>query len=851
MRNFSLLALDRQIDSECLGLVKRLLDLAQDLRWTWSHAGDSFWHSIDSEIWRATRNPYVVLQERSIDDLQTFANDAGFLAALDKVEQSRHHYLSESTWGDEQQLHSSLQGVAYFTMEIGLGPALPLYAGGLGILAGDFIKGASDMSIPVTAFSLLYKQGYFRQTIDADGWQQEIFSYNDTLSLPIRPTLNERGAWLHVGIELPGRTIQLRVWQANVGRNTLYLLDSDCALNLPSDRGATGTLYGGTKETRLIQEMALGIGGWRVIEALKLNVSVCHMNEGHSAFAALERARSAMAKHQLDFESALWATRAGNVFTTHTTVDYAFDRFSQPLFEQYLGPYAEQLNIELSRLWQLGQSPQSQRSDEFNMAYLAMHTSGQVNAVSQLHGKLSQRLFNSLYPRWPDSDTPIAYVSNGVHMPSWDSAAADSLWTESCGKDRWRCGFDESSSGILNLDDERIWQCRSSARKALVTICRERLARRSSRIGRIPAEDGQNVHVLDPNTLTIGFARRFTDYKRTNLLLNDQDRLARLLNHSEYPVQIVIAGKAHPKDEHGKKLLRRWARFVERPDVRLHAVLIEDYDISIAQFMVQGVDVWINTPRRGWEACGTSGMKVLVNGGLNLSSRDGWWAEAFDDSVGWAFGSDNGSAGNDDEESAQLYDLLERHVVPEFYQRDERGLPAEWIARIRTSMSVLTPKFSSNRMLQQYTENMYIPAARHVQERLENNGQLGRSIHKWHQHLLANWHELHWGELQLQAKDRTLEFSVALYLADIPADSIEVQLFANPLSDTESADSTDSIIHRMQRAQAVPGAVNAHVYCTEISTDRSATDFTPRVIPAFPTVNIPLESTLVCWYSGS
>ncbi len=852
MRNMSLLALDKAIPADSLQLVKRLLDLAQDLRWTWSHAGDSFWRRVDRDIWEKTRNPYVVLQERSLSGIESLTKDPVFLSELEKVEQLRAEYMASPGWETDMLAEAGLRGIAYFTMEIGLGPALPLYAGGLGILAGDFMKGASDLGLPVIGFSLLYKRGYFRQTIDIDGSQQEVYSYNDTLSLPVRPALNAEGGWLQIPVALPGRDVLLRVWKVSVGRNTLYLLDSDSQINLPSDRGITGTLYGGNDEVRLAQEMVLGIGGWRIIETLGLDVQICHMNEGHTAFAGLERARHAMQEYGCDFQTALWAVRAGNVFTTHTPVEYAFDQFDRGLFNQYLGRYCEQLNTDLEAFWQLGQQANGGRNQKFDMVNLAMNISSSVNAVSKMHGEVSRRKFNPLFPRWPYSDTPVSSITNGVHMPSWDSVAADILWTKACGKERWRLGFDGCTDAIDKLSDAELWDCRNKNRAALVNYCRAQFTQRQSRLQKDVRLLTGHLNILDPNTLTLGFARRFTDYKRTNLLLTDPERLARLLSNPERPIQLVIAGKAHPIDDSGKNMLRRWARFVERPDVCANAILIEDYDMSVAQHLVQGVDVWINTPRVGWEACGTSGMKVLVNGGLNLSAVDGWWAEAGDEAGGWSFGNHEQRGGNaegqDTADAELLYELLEQQVIPEFYARDHDGLPRGWIARMRISMSELTPRFSTNRMLSDYTRDLYVPSCQRYHRRTSANVELAQNLQQYAQILSENWHDLHWGDLEIEEIGDCLRFSVALYLGEVPLDCIAVQLYSNTTEhpmDTEYAD-----IPLMKHDGSLSGAINAHWFSAVIQTDRPCSDFTPRAIVALPTVTPPLEMPFISWYPG-
>ena len=633
-----MLLLASSIPPELEPLVKQLMTLATDLRWTWSHAGDEFWQYLDAATWKSTRNPYAVLQKLSALRLSQLLRDKKFDQQLKALNFARDEYQNRSCWADEHFSDTQHAKIAYFSMEFGLGEALPLYAGGLGILAGDYLKSASDLGIPAIGIGLLYDEGYFRQYLDNSGWQHEIYPHNDSRNLPLQPVFTQQGAWLSIDIELPGRTLYLQVWQAQVGRTKLYLLDSNDPLNNPIDQGITGRLYAGSNELRLVQEIVLGIGGWRIIEALQLNIEICHLNEGHAAFAAIERARCFMEKHKLNFWQALWATRAGNIFTTHTPVAAAFDTFAVSLLVRYGREYAQSLGIEPEDLLALGKKSPADPKEPFYMAYLAARTCGRMNAVSQLHGEVSRHIFSQLYPDWPVAEVPVQHITNGVHMPSWDSALADTLWTESCGKDRWLGTKTCLSAQIEKLSDKTIWNLRGAQRSNLINYVRRRLSSRQyhwHESWQIPEHD---LVRLDPNILTLGFARRFTEYKRPNLLLHDQQRLINLLSNTEMPLQIIIAGKAHPRDDAGKRYIQEWFDFLQRPEVHARVVFLEDYDIRLAQHLVHGVDVWLNTPRRPWEACGTSGMKVLVNGGLNISELDGWWAEAYEADLGWALG---------------------------------------------------------------------------------------------------------------------------------------------------------------------------------------------------------------------
>ena len=648
--------------------------------------------------------------------------DPAFRDKLDALVQTKRQSAEMPAWFQQTYSQSTLTCVAYFSMEFMLSEALPIYSGGLGNVAGDQLKAASDLGVPVVAVGLLYQQGYFRQVIDKDGAQQALFPYNDPGQLPITPLRQPNGEWLHVELDLPGYPVSLRAWQVQVGRVKLYLLDSNNLANFPAHRGITSELYGGGPELRLQQELVLGIGGWRLLHAIGIRPEVCHLNEGHAAFAILERARTFMEETGQPFEVALAVTRAGNLFTTHTAVPAGFDRFAPDLIEQYLGWYAQdKLGMTVQDLLAMGRHDPNDSSESFNMAYLAIRGSGAVNGVSRLHGEVSRHIFEPLFPRWPQDEVPIGHVTNGVHMPSWDSAPADDLWTEACGKDRWLGTTKTLERDIRTVSDARLWQFRTAASKALVEYARERLARQLTTSGASPDEVNETKHVFDPNALTLGFARRFATYKRPNLLLHDPTRLLRLMANPDRPVQLIIAGKAHPADQDGQALIHEWINFVRQPATRPHIVFLSDYDMLLSEHLVQGVDVWINTPRRPWEASGTSGMKVLVNGGINLSELDGWWAEAYAPEVGWALG-DGREHGDDPAwdavEADALFDLLEREVIPEFYTRDERDIPTAWVNRMRESMARLTPRFSANRAVREYTEQHYIPATANYRSRI-------------------------------------------------------------------------------------------------------------------------------------
>ncbi len=822
-----------------------LAELALDMRSSWNHASDQIWRALDPDLWALTRNPWVVLQTASRDALQRTLAEPAFREQLTALVQARREAAEAPAWFQQTHPQAPLNCVAYFSMEFMLSEALPIYSGGLGNVAGDQLKAAADLGVPVIGVGLLYQQGYFRQMIDGDGAQQALYPYNDPGQLPVTPLRGADGEWLRLKLDLPGHPIWLRAWQVQVGRTQLYLLDSNDVANYPPYRGITSELYGGGPDLRLMQELILGIGGWRLLAALGIEPAVCHLNEGHAALAVLERARSFMQATGQSFEAALAVTRAGNLFTTHTAVAAGFDRFTPELVEHCLGDYARtQLGITLHDLLALGRRNPEDASEPFNMAYLAIRGSGAVNGVSRLHGEVSRELFAPLFPRWPLAEVPIGHVTNGVHVPTWDSAAADELWTRACGKDRWLGATEELEQHIQCLPDADLWRFRMAASEALIDYARERLSHQLAAAGASPEAVKDAGCACDCNVLTLGFARRFATYKRPNLLLHDPERLLRLLTDDQRPVQLVIAGKAHPADRPGQALIRQWQQFIRRPEVRGRVIFLGDYDMHVAEQLVQGVDVWLNSPRRPWEASGTSGMKVLVNGGLNLSELDGWWAEAYRPEVGWALG-DGREHGDDPAwdaaEAEALYDLLEHEVIPAFYSRDEQGIPTAWVARMRESMARLTPQFSSNRTVREYTERYYLPAAKAYRERTADKGAFGLRLLEWHRTLEHKWAALRIGEMTIETENDQHRFEVQVYLDDLGPEMVRVELYADGVGDN----SAEHIA--MERVRPLVGAANGYAYHAEIAASRPAADYTVRILPQFDGAAIPLEDAHILW----
>jgi starch phosphorylase len=821
-----------------------LVELALNLRWSWHHSSDELWGKLNPELWELTQNPWAVLQTVSDKRLSEICADSSFTHRIDELLREKREAASRPTWFQSAHPGSPLSLVAYFSMEYMLSEALPIYSGGLGNVAGDQLKSASDLGVPVTAIGLLYQQGYFRQEIDSSGAQHALYPYNDPSQLPVRPLRQPNGEWLRIPINTPGFKLWLRCWKVEVGRANLYLLDSNDLANPPAFRGVTSELYGGDSELRLKQEMILGIGGWRLLRAMGLRPEICHLNEGHAAFAILERARCYMAGHNVPFDIALAATRAGNLFTTHTAVAAGFDRFAPELAGKYLKALAEELGIGLEQLLGLGRQNPSDAAEPFNMAYLAVHGSGAVNGVSRLHGEVSRHLFSDLFPRWPEREVPVAHVTNGIHVPTWESPESDALWERACGEDRVSGDVAKIEQQLRAIPDADLWKLRTGGSRGLIEYTRRRLARELASRGEAPDKVAAAERILNFDALTMGFARRFATYKRPNLLLHDPERLARILTNRDRPVQLVLAGKAHPADLAGQAMIQQWHNFVTRPDVRPHIAFLADYDMRLSQQMVQGVDLWINTPRRPWEASGTSGMKVLANGGMNLSELDGWWAEAYSPEVGWAIGDgqEHGDDPNVDAAEAEaLYTLLEREIIPKFFERDEQGVPTKWIAMMRESMARLTPVFSANRAVREYTEEHYLPSAAAYCSRAAEHGKAAKELLEWQRGLTDNWPHIRFGQVLVETRDGQHAFEVQVYLDDASPDAVRVELYAEP------TDGDQPVRQVMQRGHELLGSRGGYAYTALLPATRPAGDYTARVVPFKAGAGVPLEAAQILW----
>ncbi len=730
--------------------LSRLREIALNLLWSWDDEVRSVFRRLDRDMWEScSQDPMLMLARVSQERLDTLAQDDAYLALYDRVVDRVERYVKERTYWDRR--YSTRPLIAYFSAEYGLAECLPIYSGGLGLLAGHHLKSASDLGVPLVGVGLLYQQGYFRQYLANDGWQQESYPVNDFYNMALEQVLDEQGRPLHVTVRLAGEATVIAVWKAQVGRLPLYLLDTNVHENPRHLQDITDQLYGGNEETRIRQELVLGIGGLRALTAMGLSPDVCHMNEGHSAFLSVERIRILMREHGLTFAEALQGARAGNVFTTHTPVPAGFDAFPRDLMVKYLSDDVADLGVSLDEFLALGRRP-GDTHGPFNMAGFAIRTSAHVNGVSRLHGEVSRRLLREYSPSVPEAEVSVGYVTNGVHTRSVLSREMSQLFDRYLGMDWWRDpGPSDSWARVDAIPDEEIWATHARRRERLVAFARRRLISQVRRRGGTARDIEHARGALSTQALTIGFARRFATYKRAALVLHDVERLGQLLRDIDRPVQIIFAGKAHPKDHEGKEVLRRVVQFCMREEFRARAVFIEDYDITVARYLLQGVDVWLNTPRRLMEASGTSGMKVLPNGGLNLSILDGWWSEGYTPEVGWAIGRGEDYqdyAYQDAVESGALYELLEKEIVPLFYARTSDGMPRAWIQRMKASMRLLSPAFSTNRMVGEYVDRYYRPTAS-LYARLGADGfARAKALAAWKAHV-----EREWGAVRVEQVD--------------------------------------------------------------------------------------------------
>jgi starch phosphorylase len=839
--------------------VEALREIAYNLWWTWHQEARELFIRIDQTLWdKVYHNPVAMLGRLSQERLSQVAADDGFLAHLARVKAALHEYMTGKTWYDQQVDGKPRTSIAYFSAEFGIHECLPVYSGGLGILAGDHLKSASGLGLPLVGVGLAYYNGYCRQYLNADGWQQEFLQFNDFYNLCCVLEKDSRGDPIKVAVELPGREVRFQVWRAQVGRVPLFLLDTRIEENRPEDRAITDQLYGGNHEHRLAQEIVLGVGGYRALRAMGREPDVCHMNEGHSAFLALERMRILIEEKGLTFEQAREAVLAGNVFTTHTPVPAGIDRFGPDLIDRYFGSWYGRLRCDRRTFMALGRQHPHDESEAFNMAVLALKTACYTNGVSKLHGEVSRQMWQNIFPEVPMHEVPIQSVTNGVHIRSYVSDQLDELFVRYAGS-RWSYEASEPAAGVCwrgpdLIPDSELWRVHERRRSRLVTWARTRLHMQLERRGASPKEIESSEEVLDPEALTIGFARRFATYKRATLLFRDTERLARLLNNAERPVQFIFAGKAHPQDQEGKRFIQMITNSAREERFRKHMVFLEDYDINVARYIVQGVDVWLNTPRRPHEASGTSGMKAAANGALNCSILDGWWCEGYDGTNGWAIGRGEDYPDpeyQDQVESRALHDLLEKQIVPMFYQRGTDKLPREWIKRMKRTLQTCIPVFSTLRMVREYAERFYLPSAERHARVNADNFKGAKALWDRKMALYQRWAQVRFEEIQMPPADHlpvggTLELNARVHLGPVPHEWVEVQAYYGMTNEQGQVDVGHAIaLERDTQTSAGDGCFwfRGRVPCREAGRF----GFCLRVVPKNADLSTPFIPGLITW----
>ncbi|MFH1369532.1 MAG: alpha-glucan family phosphorylase [Elusimicrobiota bacterium] len=727
--------------------LKPLLEIANNLWWVWNSEAFELFRRMDRDLWEEVyHNPIRLLGAISQIRLQELSSDNSFVSHIERIHEDLTHYLKLKTWFAKTFQDQQNCKIAYFSTEFGLNESVPVYSGGLGILSGDHMKSASDMGLPLVGIGLLYRHGYFKQYLNIDGWQQEEYIENHFMRMSIQRVRDSNGNHIRIPIELPARTIKAQIWKIDVGRIPLYLMDTDIDENSAEDREITSQLYGGDREMRIKQEIVLGIGGIRVLKTLGIEPSVIHLNEGHSAFLIIEKIRQYMEESKLSFGEACEMVRASSVFTTHTPVPAGNEVFTPELIDKYFEPYYKKLGLKKEEFLALGRQNPADPKEQFCMTVLALKIADSSNGVSKLHGTISRSMWQGIWPNVPRAEIPITSITNGIHTNTWISYELAGLFDRYIGP-IWK---DEPADQtiwqrISHIPDAELWRSHERRRERLVSFARGRLKEQLIRRGASPNEITSADQVLDPEALTIGLARRFASYKRGTLLFRDLERLKNILNNKNRPVQLIIAGKAHPHDNAGKELIKNIIHTIRHPELRDKVVFIEDYDMNVAHYIVQGADIWLNTPRRPLEASGTSGMKAAVNGVLNLSVLDGWWCEGFNGKNGWAIGSGEEYADpdyQDEVESKAVYDILEQDIIPLFYNRGNDGLPRDWIQKMKTSMQTNCPAFNSNRMIEEYTRNFYLKADAQHWKLINNNFETAKRMADWRKSLAANWPQI-------------------------------------------------------------------------------------------------------------
>jgi starch phosphorylase len=826
-----------------------LKKMAYNVLFSWRNSIRDLFQRMDPKLWEDLgHNPVAFMGQISQERLEALVNDLGFMSQLEEEAHSFEKYMGAPKVGDPGTC------VAYFSAEFGLTTCLPIYSGGLGMLAGDHLKSASDLSIPLVGMGLLYQEGYFSQYLNNDGWQMERYPINDFDNMPVTRVTDASGRQLKVHVSFKGRDVAVAVWCVQVGRVPLYLLDTDLNENEPEFRGTTAQLYGGNRETRIRQELVLGVGGVRALKAMALVPTVIHMNEGHSAFSALERINLLRKDYNLSFDAAREVVQASTIFTTHTPVPAGNDTFDPELARAYFEDYAKELGINWRVLLGYGRINPRDDGEPFGVTPLSLRLSAHANGVSRLHGRVSRSMWQDIWPKTPVEDTPIDYVTNGVHVSSWASREITRLYDSYLGAE-WNEDRDPVHiwQQVKQIPMSELWRAHENCRTRLVGFARRALFRQLKAQGASTDALRQSMEVLDPETLTIGFARRFATYKRATLLFRNPDRLDKILNNQIRPIQLIIAGKAHPQDNEGKAFIKSILHLTREPRFRKRIVFLENYNMAVASLLVSGCDVWLNNPRRPLEACGTSGMKALANGVLNLSVLDGWWDEGYSPEYGWAIGQgeeDPNHELQDETESLGLYNLLEKQVAPLFYQRTADGIPQVWCHMMRSSIRDLLPRFSSHRMVLEYYNNYYIPSSRRFQSLTSDNFAAAQSQSEWRNKLMTTWSEVVIQSISSNADGgqkmvgEDMEFEARVILGALTPEDVTVEAYYGPLN--HMGEFTDRFTLPLEPAGESGGGVWLFKNAVTCRTTGKF-GYTVRVTPSQKRLANPFVTGLICW----
>lgn len=834
----------------------RLKDIAYNLWWSWNCDALDLFKDIDQELWKETgKNPVFFLQEVSSHKLNEALNNKEYMLKYNEIVGAFSLYLTDkNVWFNRNYANMDNRIIAYFSAEYGLNEILPIYSGGLGVLSGDHCKSASDLGIPFIAIGLLYKQGYFSQRINKEGWQETVFSDLNMSRLPLQPALNNEKEQVIINIELPGRIVYAKVWEVKIGRISLYLMDTDIEQNNESDRHLTARLYGGDQETRIQQEILLGIGGIRVLEVLGINAWIYHMNEGHSAFLGLEIIRKLMQVKKLPFKAAKEVAQAHIIFTTHTSVPAGNDVFPLYMIDKYFSSYWNNLGISRHQFLDMGLKVNDNQN--FNMTVLALTLAGRKNGVSELHGAVTRNLYNNLWPRVPEDEVPVTHITNGIHTASWLSPSLKNVFDKYLGKE-WLEKISEKNIW-LNIDkipDNKLWDIHMQAKNELIEYLRGKIKHQRISNGCLPESIRETEYLLDPNVLTIGFARRFATYKRANLIFRNIERIKVILNNPKMPVQIIFAGKAHPADRPAHEVIKYINDIASSEGFTGKVILVENYNMALARKMVQGVDVWLNNPRRPLEASGTSGQKVCINGIINFSILDGWWCEGFNGNNGWAIGVDtfyDDEYYQDNADSESLYSTLESQIIPLYYDRDTNGIPTNWLRLMKESIKSLAYHFSTHRMVQDYTNKMYIPSVKRVDKIISSNYNYAISLAEWKSFIEENWSQVSISTEKTLNKLKeyktsacnSIVISANVNLGNIDPSNVKVEVYYRKINHNNDIDEPQ--IKEMKMIERT--GESSWLYTAEIKlSDGGEYSYTFRAIPYHPDLINKFDTGLIRW----